>query len=116
MIPWFTYSRPNSLKDAVKQLSVPGTRLHAGGTDLLGCLRDGVVAADKLVSISHLAELRGITRTGNGSVRIGALTTLTEIAEHPYIMEHYAALSEGASSAASPQLRNQGTIGGNISQ
>ena len=116
MIPWFTYSRPNSLKDAVKQLSVPGTRLHAGGTDLLGCLRDGVVAADKLVSISHLAELRGITRTGNGSVRIGALTTLTEIAEHPYIMEHYAALSQGASSAASPQLRNQGTIGGNISQ
>lgn len=116
MMPSFMYVRPTSVKEAVKLLSAPGARLHAGGTDLLGCLRNGVFTAEKLVSISHLSALRGITRLGDGGVRIGALTTLAEIAAHPFIVEHYAALADGAASAASPQLRNQGTIGGNISQ
>ena len=116
MIPKFAYARPTSLQQAIRQLSVPGTMVHAGGTDLLGCLRDGIVTTEKIVSISALSGLRGITRTSDGGLRIGALTTLTEVADDPLVREHYTALAQGAASAASPQLRNQGTLGGNLCQ
>jgi xanthine dehydrogenase YagS FAD-binding subunit len=116
MLPNVAYARPQSLQQAIKLLAVPGTMVHAGGTDLLGCLRDGVVTTKKIVSISALSSLRGITRTGNGGLRIGALTTLAEVANDPLVNEHYTALAQGAASAASPQLRNQGTLGGNLCQ
>lgn len=92
MLPEFTYVRPTSLKQAIAELSSPEARLHAGGTDLLGCLRDGVFPARKLVSASGLAELRGIGPAANAGVRIGALATLAEIAAHPMIAGRYAAL------------------------
>ncbi|MGD2151747.1 MAG: xanthine dehydrogenase family protein subunit M [Gemmatimonadales bacterium] len=116
MLPNFEYERPSSVAQAVEGSSSEGAVLHAGGTDLLGCLRDGVFTAAKVVSLSGLDELRGIRATRDGGQRIGALTTLTEIATDPLIAERYAALSQAAASAASPQLRNQGTIGGNICQ
>jgi xanthine dehydrogenase YagS FAD-binding subunit len=116
MLPNFTYERPSSVAEAVEGSSSEGAVLHAGGTDLLGCLRDGVFTAEKVVSLSGLDELRGIRATRDGGLRIGALTTLTEIAIDPLITEGYTVLSQAAASAASPQLRNQGTIGGNICQ
>jgi xanthine dehydrogenase YagS FAD-binding subunit len=116
MLPNFAYARPDTLKDAVKQLADEGTRLYAGGTDLLGCLRDGVFGVQKIVSISKLNSLRGIDIIGNGGLRIGALTTITEVAEHPLIQSDFTALAKAAGEVASPQLRNQGTIGGNICQ
>jgi len=116
MIQKFNYERPATLQQALKQLTGNGTLLHAGGTDLLGCLRDGVITADKIVSISALGELRGISRTSDGGLRIGALTTLSETARHPIVANQYPALAQGTSSAASPQLRNQGTLGGNLCQ
>jgi xanthine dehydrogenase YagS FAD-binding subunit len=116
MTPNFSYIRVNSVKDAVKQLSDKGTMILAGGTDLMGCLRDEIFSADKLVSLSKLAELRGIKDTADGGLRIGALTTITEIAENPAISKRYPALAQAASAVASPQLRNQGTIGGNLCQ
>ena len=116
MIPKFTYARATSVQQAVKQSSALGTMLHAGGTDLLGCLRDRVVSIDKAVSISGISELRGIKSTKEGGLSIGALMTLAEVADHPLIAERYAALAQGAASAASPQLRNQGTLGGNLCQ
>jgi xanthine dehydrogenase YagS FAD-binding subunit len=116
MLPNFTYARPASLKDAIRELSAPETRLHAGGTDLLGCLRDGVFGAKKLVALGGIAELRGIAAAPDGSLRIGALATLAEIASNPLVTARYAALAEAAASAASPQLRNQGTLGGNLCQ
>jgi len=116
MLPDFTYERPGSVDEALEHSSSDGAVLHAGGTDLLGCLRDGVFSAEKVVSLSGLEELRGIRSTGNGGLRIGALTTLTEIATDASIGEQYGALAQAAASAASPQLRNQGTIGGNICQ
>jgi xanthine dehydrogenase YagS FAD-binding subunit len=100
----------------VNHLASGGARLHAGGTDLLGCLRDNVFSAKKLVSISKLDALRGIKETPEGGLEIGALTTITEIAEHPLIKHRYPALAQGASEVGSPQLRNQGTLGGNICQ
>jgi xanthine dehydrogenase YagS FAD-binding subunit len=116
MLPNFAYIGAHSVKEAVKHLASDGARLHAGGTDLLGCLRDGVFAAEKLVSISKLDALHGIKETPEGGLRIGALTTITEIAESPLIKQRYYALAQGASEVGSPQLRNQGTLGGNICQ
>ncbi len=116
MTPNFSYIRVNSVKDAVKQLSDKGSIVMAGGTDLIGCLRDEIFSADKLVSLSKLAELRGIKETADGGVRIGALTTITEIAENRTVSKRYPALAQAASAVASPQLRNQGTIGGNLCQ
>jgi xanthine dehydrogenase YagS FAD-binding subunit len=116
MIPRIAYSRPRTLRQAITELSIPGTILHAGGTDLLGCLRDGIVRNDRIVSISALPGLRGIARTKDGGLRIGGLTTLAEVAADPLVREQYTALAQGAESAASPQLRNQGTLGGNLCQ
>jgi xanthine dehydrogenase YagS FAD-binding subunit len=116
MLPDFSYVRPGSLADTLEQCSSEGAVLHAGGTDLLGCLRDGVFSTEKVVAIGGLEELRGIDSTRDGGLRIGALTTLAEIATHPLVAERYAALALGAASAGSPQLRNQGTVGGNLCQ
>lgn len=116
MLPSFAYARPDSLREALRLLAEPGTRPHAGGTDLLGCLRDGVFEAQRLVSLSGLRELRGIEERPDGSWRLGALSTLSEIAAHPRLQERAAALCQGAAAAASPQLRHQGTLGGNLCQ
>jgi xanthine dehydrogenase YagS FAD-binding subunit len=116
MLPPFSYARPIKLKDAVKHLSDQRTAIHAGGTDLLGCLRDGIMPVDKVVSISALKELRGIRETEDGGMIIGAMTTITEVSEHPAIRKKYPGLAAGASEVASPQLRNQGTLGGNLCQ
>jgi xanthine dehydrogenase YagS FAD-binding subunit len=115
MLPNFSYVRPNTLAEAVKQLAAPGAKLHAGGTDLVGCLRDRVFEAQKVVSLSRLNDLRGIGEEGGG-LRIGALTTIAEVARHPVVNQKYAALAKAAAAVASPQLRNQGTIGGNLCQ
>lgn len=115
-MPNFTYVRPKSLADAVGHLRSPKARIHAGGTDLMGCLRDEVFGAEKLVSIGHLDKLKGIDRTPDGGMRIGALTTIAELAANGMIQQSYPALARGAAEVASPQLRNQGTLGGNLCQ
>ena len=116
MLTNFSYTRPKNLKEAVKQLASPGAGLHAGGTDLLGCLRDNVFAVKKLVSISGLKELKGIAKTSDNGLRIGSLATIAEVAEHPVVNERYSSLAQAAREVASPQLRNQGTLGGNLCQ
>jgi xanthine dehydrogenase YagS FAD-binding subunit len=116
MLTNFSYIRPKTLKEAVKQLTSEGARLSAGNTDLLGCLRDNVFDAKKMVSISGLKDLQGIRKTSDGGLRIGALVTITELAESRVVKENYPALAQAALSVASPQLRNQGTIGGNLCQ
>ena len=115
-MPNFTYLKAKSLKEAIGQLSSKGAKIHAGGTDLLGCLRDEIVSSDKLVSIGQLKALRGIGQTRDGGLRIGALTTITEIENNKTVRERYSALAQAASEVGSPQLRNQGTVGGNICQ
>jgi len=116
VLPGFTYVRPASLREAIRELGSPDARVHAGGTDLVGCLRDGVFTARKLVAIGALKELGGITVSADGALRIGALATLAEIAGHSAIESGFTVLAQGAASAASPQLRNQGTLGGNLCQ
>ena len=116
MLPPFAYVRAQSLSDATQQLRTEGAKVSAGGTDLLGCLRDEVFECSKMVSISGLDQLKGITELRDGGLRIGALTTIAEVASHPLVSERYTALSQAATEVASPQLHNQGTIGGNICQ
>ena len=116
MLPKFSYVRPDMLSNAVKHLQTEGAALHAGGTDLLGCLRERIIACDKIVSISGLAELSGIKTTPGGGLRIGALTTITELAENATVRTNFPGLAGAAAEVASPQLRNQGTLGGNLCQ
>ncbi|MGE5360237.1 MAG: FAD binding domain-containing protein [Bacteroidales bacterium] len=116
MLPNFSYMRATTVAEAVRALASPGARLHAGGTDLLGCLRDRAMEADKLVSLAGIASLRGIAAPAAGGLRIGAMTPLSEVASHKAVLDAYPALAQAAASVASPQLRNQGTLGGNLCQ
>jgi xanthine dehydrogenase YagS FAD-binding subunit len=115
MMPAFQYVRVRSLEEGIRHLSSGNARVHAGGTDLLGCLRDNVFTAAKMVSISNIKELKGI-REERGGLGIGALTTLTQVAESPLVQKLYPGLARAAMEVGSPQLRAQGTIGGNICQ
>ncbi|MGM0574413.1 MAG: FAD binding domain-containing protein [Myxococcota bacterium] len=118
MLPNFATVRPKGLKEASRHLvEREDAHLHAGGTDLLGCLHDGVFDASLVVSLGALRDdLRGIERTSDGGLRIGAMTTIAEVADHEDVRTRYRALADAASVVASPQLRNQGTLGGNLCQ
>lgn len=112
----FAYMKAGSLAEAVKALSAQGTVLHAGGTDLVGCLRDEIVKADRVVSISELKNLRGVSAGSGGGLKIGALTPLADIASNPAVRETYQVLAQAAAAVGSPQIRSRGTIGGNLCQ
>jgi xanthine dehydrogenase YagS FAD-binding subunit len=115
MLPNFSYVRPNTLAEAIRQLGTPQAKAHAGGTDLVGCLRDGVFEVRHVVSLSGLPGLRDIADSSAG-LRIGALTRIAALARHALVEERYSALARAAQSVGSPQLRNQGTVGGNLCQ
>jgi xanthine dehydrogenase YagS FAD-binding subunit len=116
VLPNFTYVRPATVAEAGQALAAKGARALSGGTDLVGCLRDHVLSADTVVSLTALDGLKSVTETADGGLRIGALATIAEIAAHDLVRSRYTALAEAAGSVASPQLRNQGTIGGNLCQ
>lgn len=116
MIPKFDYVRPASSRELFKELSSEGARIHAGGTDLLGCLRDEVFDVKKVVSLSALQELKGINKAADGGFVIGAMTSLTHLLENKELMALYPTLKQAAEVISTPQLRNQGTVGGNLCQ
>jgi xanthine dehydrogenase YagS FAD-binding subunit len=116
MLPKFNHLRPITVNEALAVLNDRPAVVHGGGTDLLGCLREGVFSADTLVSLSSIGELKGIRQAADGGLRIGALTTIAEVAASKRIAESYSGLGQAASEVASPQLRNQGTIAGNLCQ
>ncbi len=116
MLPKFACVRASTVEEAARSLAADGARVLSGGSDLIGCLRDGVFEAPLVVSLSGLSELKGINRTTNGGLRIGAMTTVTEVAADPTIIEKWPGLAQAAGVVASPQLRNQGTIAGNLCQ
>ena len=92
----------------------PDARLLAGGTDLLVDLKTGRVAVGHLVSLNRIDELRGISSTETG-LRIGALTTITELTESTHVRENFAPLLDAATQMAARQIRNMATVGGNVS-
>jgi len=102
------------LFDAIRAAAGTDCHLLAGGTDLLGCLRDGVVAARRVVSLGGLQELREV-KEDDGGLRLGAMVPVAGVADHPQVRARYPVLAQAAAAVASPQLRNQGTLGGNLS-
>jgi len=89
--------------------------LVGGGQDTYGWLKDRAKSVDAMIDLSAIESLRGVRETADG-IEIGALTTLTEVANNSLIKQQYSLLSEAASVVASPQIRNIGTLGGNVSQ
>ena len=113
----FEYATPATLDEALELLaeSPAGAAPIAGGTDLVTQLRTGISAPRRLVSLTGIAELNRLEIAGD-DLRAGALTTLARIASHPRILSRWTALAQGAGAAASPQIRNAGTLGGNLCQ
>jgi xanthine dehydrogenase YagS FAD-binding subunit len=114
----FEYIQPKTLKEASQALGNDWQTVlpFAGGTDLLGLMKDEIESPNKLVNLKSIANLNNISYVSEKGLTIGALVTINEIAEHPLINEKYSALAQAAKEVASPQLRNVGTIGGNICQ
>ena len=117
VMPVFDLVQPATIEDAVAQLERHGANawVLAGGLDSFDWLKDRTKRTAVVVDLSQVAGLRGIKEVGGG-VEIGAMTTLTEVVRHPVIREKFGLLAEAAEMVASPQIRNQGTLGGNVSQ
>ncbi|MEG1536759.1 MAG: xanthine dehydrogenase FAD-binding subunit XdhB [Clostridiales bacterium] len=92
----------------------PQAVVIAGGTDVLVKVREGKLAGARLISIHGLSQWQGITQDQEGTIHIGPLTTFSQLENHPLLREKLQLLTEGAGQAGGPQLREQGTIGGNI--
>jgi xanthine dehydrogenase YagS FAD-binding subunit len=117
----FELFQPNSVADAQNLLEQhgPDAWVLAGGLDSFDWLKDRIKKPKVVVDLSGIGELRGVRASGiSGSdgIEIGAMTTLTEVVNHPVIKQKYDLLAQAANLVASPQIRNQGTIGGNVSQ
>ena len=113
----FDYVSPTTPGQAVSLLAKTWgqTEILAGGTDLLALMKDDVVKPKRLVNIKQIQQLHGVTTGGQG-LTIGALTTLSELAEDSNVVQNYPALAEALIEAASPQIRNMATLGGNLCQ
>src|ERR1700728_4280014 len=117
VMPAFELLQPSSIADAQKLLEQQGRDgwVLAGGMDRFDWLKDRIKKPKVVVDLSGIAELKGIRTTDDG-IEIGAMTTLTVVVPHPAIKVKYKLLAESAELGASPQIPNQGTIGGNVSQ
>jgi xanthine dehydrogenase YagS FAD-binding subunit len=113
----FEYAAPKNLKDAVALLGEKWgeTEILAGGTDLITCLKQGIVEPRRVVSLKNISDLRGI-KTGGGNLRIGAMTRLGELAANKDIQKHFSSLVTAVNNIASPQILTAGTVGGDLCQ
>jgi xanthine dehydrogenase YagS FAD-binding subunit len=120
----FEWISPGTIAEAVAALKpVPGTvdpdeaaRPIAGGQDLLTTMKDYITRPTRVVNLKAIRGLDKITPDGKGGLRIGALVTLTQLEEHPVVRRDFPGLAEAAHSIATPQIRNLGTVGGNLCQ
>src|SRR5215471_8753380 len=117
IMPAFELFQPANVNDAVALLDREGRDawVLAGGLDSFDWLKDRIKRPKSVVDLSQIKDLAGI-REVNGALEIGAMTTLTDVVRHPVVRERFKILADAAEAAASPQIRNQGTIGGNVSQ
>ena len=114
----FSYVNATSLKQVTTLLSDSGwgeVMMIAGGTDLLAELKEHIETPKTLINLKTLPGMDSISVDASG-LKIGALTTVAEIAKHPTIQQHYTVLAQAAASVATPQIRNMGTLGGNLCQ
>jgi aerobic carbon-monoxide dehydrogenase medium subunit len=112
----FDFLEPQSIMEASEMIASFGDRCRilAGGTALILVLRQRLVSPSHIVSLAKIRELRGITYDPLEGLRIGALTVHTDIARSPLVRQHFPMLADMASRLANPQVRNQGTLGGNL--
>jgi xanthine dehydrogenase YagS FAD-binding subunit len=113
----FEYVSPHSRTQALSLLSTTwgNSEILAGGTDLLALMKDDVVAPKRLINIKDIKDLQGVSSNAQG-LRIGALTTLGDLADDDSVRKNYPALAEALMEAASPQIRTLATLGGNLCQ
>jgi len=114
----FEYASPTTVEQAVALLgSTWGqVELLAGGSDLLALMKDQIVTPKRLVNLKEIKELSGIQYSSSAGLRLGALVTIDQLAEHAQVRQRYPMLHYVATEVASPQIRNVGTIGGNLCQ
>jgi 4-hydroxybenzoyl-CoA reductase subunit beta len=115
-LPTFEYKRPKTLEQAAALFAEAPTttRLIAGGTDLFPNLKRRHQHAERLLSLRALPNLRGVDERKSKSLRIGAMTTLTDLIKHPLVRAATPSLVRAAATVSTPVLRNMGTIGGNL--
>ncbi|MBV9743560.1 MAG: xanthine dehydrogenase family protein subunit M [Acidobacteriia bacterium] len=111
----FANVNARDLKDAVTQLRQPNAVVVGGGSDLLGMMKEHLVQPDILVNLKSIRGLDQVSAKG-AEVNIGGLITLDALSHHPLIRSNYAVLAEAAESVATPQIRNAGTLAGNVCQ
>ena len=111
----YVYHRPDTVAEAAKLLAAaPGrAMLIAGGTDLMPNMKHGLFTPQDVIALKQIRELHGIEQQG-GELVIGAAETLSAVASHPAVKKEFPALARAAGHVAGPQLRNMGTIGGNL--
>jgi xanthine dehydrogenase YagS FAD-binding subunit len=117
MIPAFDLVQPTTIEDAVDILKDNGEEawVLAGGLDTFDWFKDRIKRPRVVVDIGAIEEIHGI-RDAAGGLEIGAMSTLTQVANHTRVRNEYSLLATAASNVATPQIRNQGTLGGNVSQ
>lgn len=109
------YYNAQSIKEAVNLLKEhPDARIISGGSDVLIKIREGKMAGTSLVSIRDIKEIQGVTLMDSGDIYIGAGTTFSHVTNDPVIREHISVLGEAVDQVGGPQVRNIGTIGGNV--
>lgn len=111
----FEHVNATSVAEAVRLLGAQNARAVAGGTDLLAVMKDQLLPTDRVVNLKTIPGLDYV-KEQNGELRIGALTRLADIAANDTVRQKAAALAEAAAAVASPQIRNMGTLGGNLAQ
>ncbi len=114
----FAYAEPKTIEAASEILARAGAKAQpiAGGLDLLGELKDGIVGPETLVNLKTVPDLDAIRAQPDGGLRIGALVTLTALAQHDRVRREFPALAQAAQSVGSVEIRNVGTVGGNLCQ
>ncbi|OPY68669.1 MAG: 4-hydroxybenzoyl-CoA reductase subunit beta [Syntrophorhabdaceae bacterium PtaU1.Bin034] len=111
----FTYLRADDIATAVREVASSGSKLIAGGTNLIDLMKENVERPSRLIDITH-APLKEIGATKEGGLRLGALVTNTDVAYDEEVRRSYPLLSKAILAGASPQLRNTATVGGNLLQ
>ena len=118
MIPPFELYQPAGVDDAVRLMDEYGSDgwVLAGGLDTFDWFKDRIKRPAAVIDLGGVDEIRGITGADDGGLDIGAMTSLTDVAEHADVQGRYPLLADAAGLVATPQIRNQGTLGGNIVQ
>jgi xanthine dehydrogenase YagS FAD-binding subunit len=118
VMPVFELFQPTTVDDTIALLEQyeKDAWVLAGGMDTFDWLKDRNKRRKVVVDLSGVEGLRGVTQTADGGIEIGAATTLTDVVNNSLVKENYPLLTQAAELVASPQIRNQGTVGGNVSQ